>query len=132
MTTMATTRLPQPAAVDCAVTNDPATRTLFMQLSERAGGYQKLLWREAHGALRRAEESGWGGNDSPVWAHAPGRDRIAYAVPGDLLSLKFHFPVGSGDAYGALVGKPQLYAIVTIDRESHRLLTVKFLHRGRP
>jgi hypothetical protein len=40
-----------------------------------------------------AEESGWSGGGSPLWASALGADRIAYAMPGDLQTLKFHFPV---------------------------------------
>jgi len=32
-------------------------------------------------------------------------------------------------AYTELVGRPRLYAIVVLDREQHRFLTVKFLNR---
>jgi hypothetical protein len=56
---MATTPIPQPAAIDGVVTNDVATRTLVVRRPEDASGYQKLLWREAHQALVAAAESGW-------------------------------------------------------------------------
>jgi hypothetical protein len=88
-----TEKLPSPHAVDCAVSNDVLSRTLVVRLPQTEVGYSKLLWREAFAAYSRAEESGWSGGGSPLWASALGADRIAYAMPGDLQTLKFHFPV---------------------------------------
>jgi hypothetical protein len=61
----ATERLPQPYAIDCPVSNDVLSRTLVVRLPEKAGGYEKLLWRQAYQAYRAAEESGWGGGAAP-------------------------------------------------------------------
>jgi hypothetical protein len=126
--TVATTPLPSPLAVVAAVSNDFPSRTLIVRLPETEAGYSRLLWREAFAAYSRAEESGWSGG-RPLYASALGAgDRLAYAVPGDLSALKFHFPVGNS-AYAGLIGKPGLYAIVTIDRGTSRFRTVRFLHR---
>ena len=128
MTVQARERLPQPYAITAAVTNDFASRSLFVRLPDSEIGYPRLLWREAFAAYSRAEESGWRGGVSPLYASALGAgDRLAYPVPGDLQMLKFHFPPGN-TAYGPLISKP-LYAIVTIDRGLSRFLNVRFLHR---
>ena len=42
--------------------------------------------------------------------------RLAYAIPGDNQTLKFHFPLDGSTAYTTLTAKPGLYAIVTLDR----------------
>lgn len=129
MSVQARERLPQPLAITAAVTNDFPSRTLIVRLPETEVGYSRLLWREAFAAYRAAEESGWSGNTSPLYAYALGAgDRIAYATPGDLSTLKFHFPVGN-TAYVGLIGKPRLYAIATIDRGTSRFRTLRFLHR---
>jgi hypothetical protein len=65
-----TEKLPSPHAVDCAVSNDVLSRTLDVRLPPTENGYSKLLWREAFQAYKAAEESGWGGNTSPLWASA--------------------------------------------------------------
>jgi hypothetical protein len=124
----ATEKLPQPHAVDCAVSNDVLSRTLVVRLPQTEAGYSKLLWREAFQAYRAAGESGWGGNASPLWASALGADRLAYAVPGDLQTLKFTFPTPA-PAYTQLISKP-VYAIVVIDRGLRQFLNVRFLHRS--
>ena len=98
------------------------SRTLSVRLPQTEVGYSRLLWREAFQAYVKAEESGWGG-DVQLWAG----DRDAYAVPGELQTLNFHFPP-SVAAYAQLVGKPGLYAIVTIDRGTSRFLSVRFLN----
>jgi hypothetical protein len=114
----ATERLPQPYAVSAAVSNDVLSRTLVVRLPEKAGGYEKLLWRQAYQAYRAAEENGWSGGTSPLWATALGADRLAYAMPGDLQTLKFHFEVGK-TVYSQLIAKP-VAAIVKIDRSTSR------------
>jgi hypothetical protein len=123
-------RIPQPQAVDGVVDIDIATRTLIVRRSELANGYTRLLWREAHRALVADEETGWR-NAQPVWASTVGAgDRIAYAVPGDGLALKFRFPPTADSAYTKLISRPGLAAVVTIDRGTCRFLRVGFTNRG--
>ena len=74
-----------------------------MSRPQTLSGYQKLWWRTAHEALVKAEQNGWPSAGAPfVYAHGVGQTDIAYGVPGDNLTLKFHFPVGE-DAYRELV-----------------------------
>jgi hypothetical protein len=120
-------RLPSPLAVDAAVYNDVPSRTLMVRLSESAGGYEQSLWREAHGALSREHDRGTAA--STVWVSVPGGRNVVYAEPGDYGVLLCHFPVGKA-GYAAAVDKPNLYALVTLDRSSARFLAVRFLHRG--
>ena len=109
---------------------DVATRTLIVRRPQSAiSGYEKLLWREAHGALTRAVDSGWLTADPFVWGGAFGDRQIVHGLPGDDLALLFHFPAGES-TYGRLVGKPGLAAIVTVDRNLRRFMSVQFLHRG--
>jgi hypothetical protein len=126
-----TAGVPRPLAVDGVVANDAAVRTLVVRLSENAGGYARLLWRQGYGALVKAEESGWHTGPPAVWAGAPGGDRVAFAVPGDGLTLRFHFQPGE-PVYQKLVSKPGLTATVVLDRETSHFLTVKFSNRSRP
>jgi membrane-associated phospholipid phosphatase len=122
---VATTPIPQPYAISAAFTNDVLSRTLVVRLPETEVGYGRLLWREAYAAYAADEESGWG--RGPVYASALGAGRLAYAVPGDLQTLRFHFPSGA-PAYAQLIAKP-VSAIVTIDRGTSRFRTVRFLNR---
>ena len=128
MTAAAVERVPSPLAVGAAVTIDVPSRTLAVRLSETAGGYEQHLWREAHSALLRDQDSGWRGSGPVVWCSAPGRRDIVPAVAGDFGMLLARFRPGES-AYTELVGRPRLYAIVVLDREQHRFLTVKFLNR---
>jgi hypothetical protein len=57
-----------------------------------------------------------------------GTDRLAYAVPGDLQTLKFHFEPGK-TVYAQLIAKPGLRALVTLDRGSRRFLGARFIIR---
>jgi hypothetical protein len=127
---IATTPVVSPLVVDASVYNDVPSRTLVVRLSENAGGFEKRLWREAHGALTRAEQSGWR-NGGTLWASAPGAFQVAHAAPGDYGQLLFHFPVGSlgSSAYQSLVSKPGLYAVVGMDRSTSRFINVRFKHR---
>jgi hypothetical protein len=53
-----------------------------------------------------------------------------HGLPGDGLALTFHFPAGVGDGvYAKLIGRPGLAAIVTLDRELCRVLSVQFVNR---
>jgi hypothetical protein len=128
VTAAAAERLPTPLAVDGVVAIDTPSRTLAVRLSESAGGYEQHLWREAHGALSREQDSGWRGATSTVWCSAPGQRNIMAATAGDFQMLLARFRPGES-AYTELVGRPRLYAIVTMDRELARFLAVKFLHR---
>jgi hypothetical protein len=128
MSLYVTTPVPSPLAVSAAVSNDILSRTLVVRLPEKAGGYEKLLWREAFQAYRAAEENGWTGDTGPLWASALGSDRLAYATSGDLQTLKFHFEPGK-TVYTQLIAKPGVRAIVTLDRSSRQFLGVRFLIR---
>jgi hypothetical protein len=124
--------LPQPKAAIGVVFNDPATRTLTVRLSDEADGYTRLLWQQGWQQLRRAQEAGWPANGAPwVWADAPGSHRTVHGVPGDGGVLSFHWPIGS-PGYAELVGKPGLTAIATVDRGTHHILSVRFLHGPAP
>jgi hypothetical protein len=118
MATAATTTLPSPLAVVAPVINDVANMTLVVRRPDAGGGYEKLLWREAHQAYRAAEERGWPHSTPFVWGSAPGNDRFCHAAPGPNLTLLFAFAVGTAAAkvYAELVSKPGLFAFVTADR----------------
>ena len=78
-----------------------------------------------------AEQAGWPLSAPWLWAHAPGKQRVAHGLPGDAGAIKFHFPAGEG-VYSKLVGKPRLSAIVVIDSSSCRFLHVAFRHGLEP
>jgi hypothetical protein len=126
--TAATVRVPRPVAVDGVVVNDVATRTLAVRLSETAGGYAQQLWREAHQALLRAQESEWRTGHPALWGALWNR-QIVHGLPADYQTLTFTFYPGE-PAYAKLVGTPGLAAIVTLERELCRFLSVQFLNRG--
>lgn len=121
-------RLPSPQALHAVVTPDYEARTLAVRLPDIAGGHAVSLWRQAYGQLRRAEESGWPAVHPFLWGGALGNRQIVHGLPGDGMALLFHFPAGEV-AYTKLVSKPGLTAIVTVDRELCRFLSVQFLNR---
>jgi hypothetical protein len=123
----ATEKLPSPVAVDGIVSIDNYQRNLVVRRPENLSGYEKLSWRTAHAALVRAEQSGWSSAVPTLWAHGVGQTGIAFGLPGDNLTLLFHFPVGKRE-YGELVSQPGLMAIVTIDRSAGVFMGVRFLH----
>jgi hypothetical protein len=127
----ATERLPQPLAVTAPVTVDFANMALVVRRPDAAGGSEKLLWREAHQALVKAER-GWPGGTRFVWGSALGHSEFGHAAPGPNLTLVFPFVVGTPAAkvYAELVDRPGLYAIVTADKSARHFLTVRFLNRG--
>jgi hypothetical protein len=127
----ATTPLPRPRAIDGAVTNDVANRTLIVRRPKHITGHEAFMWRQAHEQLVSADERGWYNSDANVRCSAPGHRELVSAAPGPNLTLLFHFPAGSeaGKVYTELVGKPGLSAIVVVDRETHYFLNVKFRHR---
>jgi hypothetical protein len=87
--TAGTTPLPRPLAISAPVTIDVANMALIVRRPETAGGSEKLLWRESHAALVKAEESGWPRGTSYVWGSAPGNYQFAHAAPGPNLTLLF-------------------------------------------
>jgi hypothetical protein len=127
----ATTPLPQPLAITAPVTVDFANMALIVRRPDAAGGSEKLLWREAHAALVKAEELGWPGGTRFVYGSAPGHYQFAHAAPGPNLALLFPFMVGTTGAkvYAELVGRPGLYAFVTADKSARYFLGVTFKHR---
>jgi hypothetical protein len=127
--TAATVPVPQPMALDGVVFSDPATRTLTVRLSDSTNGYGRLLWKQGWQLLRQAQESGYRSRVPVVWAHGAGRREIAHGQPADGGALTFTFHTGN-DAYSALVSKPGLVGIVTVDRGTHHILGCKFLNRG--
>ena len=120
-------RLPQPLTMDGIVRNDVAARTLVVSRPENASGYEKLWWRTAHAELVKAQQTGWAGRAPYLFAHSVGQRDIAHGLPGDSLTLLFHFPVGV-DAYRELVSQPGLRAFVTVDKSRGWFTGVKFLH----
>jgi hypothetical protein len=65
----------------------------------------RCWWREAFQAYRAAEENGWSGGTNPLYASAlRAGDRLAYAIPGDLQTLKFHFEPGK-TVYAQLIAE---------------------------
>jgi hypothetical protein len=124
----ATTPLPQPLAIAAPVTVDFANMALIVRRPEAAGGSEKLLWREAHAALVKAEELGWPRSTRFVWGSAPGNYQFAHAAPGPNLTLLFGFAPGTAAAkvYAALVSRPGLSAFVTAHRSLRIFLGVTF------
>src|SRR5687767_405059 len=118
MATAATTTLPSPLTITAPVTVDFANMALIVRRPDGAGGYDKLLWRESHQALARAEEAGWPRSTSFVYGSAPGHYQFGHAAPGPNLTLLFAFAVGTPAAkvYAELVSRPGLHAFVTADR----------------
>jgi hypothetical protein len=127
----ATEVLPQPQAIDAVVFVDAVERTLTVRLPDQAGGYERLLWRDAWVALRQGQEAGWSPG-SAVWIYAdlPGGDQSVYSQPGEAGTLVFAFPIGT-PGFAALISRPGVAAIVTADRSTRRFLTCRFLHVKR-
>ena len=130
MTLRATERIPKPLTMVGVVTHDVAARTLVVPRPEQASGFEKLAWREAYNALVRAEQQGWPSAGAPhLYANGAGQSRIAFAVPGDNLSLLFAFQAPS-EPYAALVSRPGLSSFVTADRSSGFFVGCTFRHAG--
>ena len=127
MSVQARERLPQPFALDGVVTNDLPSRSLGVRLPDIASGYQCLWWRQAWLQLKAAVEDGWR-NHPFVFASAPGAYQVAHVNPADFQTLAVSFPPGVA-AYTELISKPGLVAIVTVDRNTSRFSTVRFLNK---
>jgi hypothetical protein len=82
MPSAATTRLPSPLAITAPFVADLANMALVVRQPDGAGGYERLLWRESHQALLRAEELGWPASTPFVYGSAPGHYQFAHAAPG--------------------------------------------------
>jgi hypothetical protein len=120
--------VPQPLAISAVVVNDFANRTLFCRLPDHLTGPGRIAWANGYEALRLAEENGWGWGDAPqLWASTKTAERVARAAAGDAQTLKFFFEPGN-KAYGQLIGKPGLTAIVTADIATKYFLRCLFLH----
>jgi hypothetical protein len=126
----ATEVFPQPRAAVGAVFVDNAARALSVRPGDTESGYVKTLWRAGWTALRDAQERGWPLDGPPlVYADAPGTARrTILGRAGDGGTLTFAWPIGTA-GYSELVGKP-LSAIVTMDVNTHRILSCRFLDRA--
>jgi hypothetical protein len=121
--------MPRPKAVTGSVFIDAIGRTLTVRQAEPASGYEKLLWQQGWQALRRASAAGWPVDGAaPVWADLPGARKVVLGQPAEGGALSFTFPPGTR-GFAELVGRPGLYAIATLDINTHYFSTVKFLHR---
>jgi hypothetical protein len=121
--------LPRPKAVTAAVFTDVLSRTLTVRQAEPASGYERSLWIKGWQALRQASAAGWPPGAAPwIFADAPKSHRVIHGVPVEGGALSFTWPVGS-PGFAELVGRPGLYAVVTLDISTHYFSTVKFLHR---
>jgi hypothetical protein len=109
------------------VSVDNYQRNLVVSRPDTLSGYEKLSWRNAHAALVRAEQNGWSSDVPTLWADGLGQTNIAFGLPGDKLTLLFHFPAGK-EVYTKLVSQPGLTCFVTVDRSSQRFTGVRFLH----
>ena len=116
--------LPRPLATGGRVDHDPDTRTLIVRPAADADGYAKLLWREGHAEMVKAEQR-YGGPS--VWADGGGRHQIARGHPGAAGTLRFQFPPGDR-AYQELARTPDLAAIIVVDRAG-LIRNVRFLGR---
>ena len=128
----ATTPLPQPLAISAPVTVDFANMALIVRRPDAAGGYEKLLWRQAHESLVKAEERGWPSSTRFVYGSAPGHYQFGHATPGPNLTFLFGFAVGTPGAkvYAKLVSRPGLSAFVTADKSTRRFLGISFRNRS--
>ena len=134
----ARTPLPRPRAISGLVTNDVAARTLVVRRPSHISGYEAFSWRQAHEQLVNADERAWNNtyqewvrdNVPSLWCSTPGQRNVVKGTPGPNLELHFHFPAGTdaGKVYTELVSKPNLAALVTVDRGTLYFLGVKFLH----
>jgi hypothetical protein len=117
--------LPRPLAADGVDTIDAAERTLVVKPAQDARGYAKVLWSEGHRAQVQGLQSG---TVPTVWANGAGHDQIAFGLPGDDGTMRFHFPAADPN-YRKLVSTPGLTASIVVDRETSHILSVRF--RGR-
>ena len=123
----ATSTVPQPLAITGVVINDFPSRTLFVRRPDNFIGPGRIAWTRGYQALRRQEETGYRGDVPDLWASTKTADRVAHGKPADGFMLKFFFEPGN-QAYGELIVKPRLTAIVTVDRSTGYFLGCKFLH----
>lgn len=127
----ATEVLPEPQAIDAVVFVDAVERTLTVRLPDAAGGYSKLLWRDAWQALRQGQEAGWPPDAAPwIYADLAGGDRSVYGRPAEGGTLQFQFPPGA-PGFAALISKPGVIAVVTADRSTRRFMACRFLNVRR-
>ena len=112
--------------IDGAVYNDIGERVLVVSLPDKATGFE-MWWRQGHQTLQRTERDRTG---PTVWADGAGQRQIAFGLPGENATLRFHFPVSNGNtAYAALVSKPGLVATVEVDRDKAQITGVVFRNR---
>jgi len=113
--------LPDPLAADAVVVNDPAS---LLVKPAQTSGWAPLLWRRAIRAMLQAEDG------REIWAYVGrSRHRIAPGMPEEDRTLRFQFDYGDS-VYRALVSKPRLRAVITVDKKAGRIMGVRFLARS--
>jgi hypothetical protein len=120
-----------PQAFDVVVQNDTTARDLVVRLGEHTTGTARSAWQRGHNTAVLAQEDAATYVATPeLWGIDPNGEKVALGVPGGDGTLRFHFEPGV-EAYKALVSKPGLYAIATIDLEQGFFHRVAFKHRPR-
>ena len=124
----ATAVVPRPIILDCAVSNDPVSRTLTVKPAGPAGP-SGLAFREAHHALLSAEQSGWRTNGGTVWASTQTDTQVALSTSYTYSALlKFNFTAGVA-ANPSRVSRPGLSATASVDLRTNRFIGIKFIHK---
>ena len=116
------TALPRPLAADALVAVDAAEWSLFVAPNP-TDGYASLLRRQGIRALAE-------GRAGDVWAYVGHDHRLARGAVEDDGTLRFQWDYGDS-VFRALAARPNLRAVVTVDREAGRILGVRFLGRGK-
>jgi hypothetical protein len=116
-------------AVTSSVFVDAVERVLYARLADDASSYERMAWADAWLALRKAENLGWPPS-AGAWpmADLPGNRQAVHGRAADGAQLAFRCPPGTS-GFAALIG-PGAYAIVVLDRGTHRFLSAKFLSRS--
>jgi hypothetical protein len=129
--------VPDPTSFEVAVSSDPLTRTLVVQVPQRTG-HDAVLWRtsvraQLDGGVPDGSAAGWEeycrSAALRVWGHVNDRRQVCQGVPQEDGTVQFRFERGD-PTYKQVVSIPGLTAIATIDRANGgKIVGVRF--RGR-
>lgn len=112
--------LPDPLAGDGVVTYDPVSRSLLVKA--KPGDRVWPLWQRGHRAWVAAVQSGRYLEAPAVYASGARGEAVRDGW--------VRFTLRDDAAYRELVSAPALSAIVTVDRKSSAILSVKFRTAG--